>query len=151
MPGLDPSHWLHRLSPDEWLRAAMNELGACRQAFDRHASRPALASARRAAGMAWNAVLALAPDGDARFGRTYVDHLRAMASTETHVVGDPSPIPDEVRRAAVLLMADPIAQSREIVQILTPRHDRSVVDAAETIAAEAYARLARLAAARSAQ
>lgn len=147
MPGPDPQHWLHRFTADEWLRAAMRELGNCKAAFERRASRPALASARRAAGMAWNAVLATSTIPDDRFGRSYADHLRALAAGETHVTGDPAAIPDEVRDAAKVLMDDPIAQSREVVQILTPKHDSKIFDAAETIAAEAYTRLARRAAA----
>ena len=144
MPGHDPKHWLHRLTAQEWLRAAMRELAAARASFTQHSARPALASARRAAGMGWNAVLALDAEPDPAFGRTYVDHLRALAEGPPLVSGlDASPIPLEVQAAARALMEDPVAQRRDVVTILTPRRDDRLIAAAETIAAEAYARVLR--------
>ncbi len=140
----DTTHWLHRLQAEEWLRAGMRELGVAREAFARHAARPGLARARRAAGMGWNAVLALEPEPDAKFGRSYADHLRALAEGARLDSGDDFPIPDEVREAARRLMADPAARpSGDVVQILTPKRDRGLLDAAETILAEAYARVVR--------
>lgn len=140
----DPSHWLHRLQADEWLRAGIRELGLAKEAFARHAARPGLASARRAAGMGWNAVLALEPEPDAKFGRSYADHLRALAEGARLESSDSTPIPDEVREAARRLMADPAAgRSGDYVQILTPKRDRGLLDAAETILAEAYTRVVR--------
>ena len=142
MPGRDPKHWLHRLTADEWLRAGMKELALARAALTQHASRPALASLRRAAGMGWNAVLALELEPDAAFGRTYADHLRAL-SDGAPLPTDEFPLPDEVRRAARLLMDDPVAQRPEVVQILTRTRDAKLVEAAETILAESYARVVR--------
>lgn len=80
MPGRDPSHWLHRLDADEWLRAADNELKRAEQALAAKQQRPGVAGARRAAGMAWNAVLVGAEDE--RYGRSYMDHLQALANDE---------------------------------------------------------------------
>ena len=77
MPGRDPSHWLHRFDPEEWLRAAANELARAEQALAQKQQRPGLAGARRAAGMAWNAVLVCAEDET--YGRSYMDHLHALA------------------------------------------------------------------------
>ena len=57
MPGPDPAHWLHRLTADEWLAAAATELELCAETLERRAFRPGVTHARRAAGMAWNAVL----------------------------------------------------------------------------------------------
>jgi hypothetical protein len=93
MPDRDPSHWLHRLSPDEWLAAAATELDHCRDTLSRRAVRPGVTHARRAAGMAWNAVLALRDDP--RFGRSYMDHVVALCSDETAT--------DDVRAAAQAL------------------------------------------------
>jgi len=147
MPGHDPKHWLHRLTPDEWLRAGMRELAIAKDGFARHATRSALASARRAAGMGWNAVLALETTPDAKFGRTYADHLRALGEGATLDTSDPSKIPEEVRAAARRLMEDPAAGPQKVVQILTPARDAKLFDAAETILAEAWARLTRRASA----
>ena len=77
MPGRDPSHWLHRLDAEEWLRAAANELARAEEALLHKQQRPGLAGARRAAGMAWNAVLVGAEDES--YGRSYMDHLHALA------------------------------------------------------------------------
>ncbi len=143
MPGPDPAHWLHRFTAEEWLRAGIRELGNARTLYARHDARPGLASARRAAGMGWNAVLALgdepAEEGERAFGRTYVEHLRALANGTSH----PEAIPSAVRDAAKALLAEPEPRPGTLVQLLSPRHDSRVIDAAETVLAEAYARLLR--------
>ena len=58
----DPDHWLWKLSPDEWIRAAMNELRGAEKAYAMRDARGGLASCRRAAGMALNGALILEPD-----------------------------------------------------------------------------------------
>ena len=91
----DPAHWLYRLSVEEWLAAADNELGLCEAALARRAFRPGVTHARRAAGMAWNAVLVsmLEPEKDMeRYGRSYMEHVAALASDDG--------APDEIRAAA---------------------------------------------------
>jgi hypothetical protein len=90
MPGPDPAHWLHRLTSEEWLAAAATELTHAEAALVRRAARPGVTHARRAAGMAWNAVLTVHPDE--RSGRSYMEHVVALA-------GDPA-APEEVRAAA---------------------------------------------------
>ena len=143
MPGRDPTHWLHRLTADEWLRAGMRELSIAKESLVRHATRPALASARRAAGMGWNAVLALDENTDAKFGRSYADHLRALADGTVLDTSDPTPIPGEVRAAAKRLMDDPAGGPQKVVVILTPKRDAQLLDAAETVLAEAWSRVTR--------
>jgi hypothetical protein len=68
-------HWLWRLDADAWLRAAQVELHAC--AANITSRRTAVTHARRAAGMALNAVLTTLPDGETRWGRSYLEHLQA--------------------------------------------------------------------------
>jgi hypothetical protein len=48
----DPSHWLRRLSPEEWIRAALGELERAAAAYDRGDSRAGVVGVKRAAGMA---------------------------------------------------------------------------------------------------
>jgi HEPN domain-containing protein len=105
MPGTDPNHWLHRLSADEWLRAADHELARAEQALRGKQQRPGVAGARRAAGMAWNAVLVIAPD-DA-YGRSYMEHLQALARDAA--------VPPAVREAAGALLSAPLAS--DVVQL----------------------------------
>jgi hypothetical protein len=140
----DAHEWLRRLRPEEWVRAGLRELSQAREASARHSARPALASARRAAGMGWNAVLALELEPDSAFGRSFVDHLRALAEGVTpRSSGDPAPLPDEVRDAARLLLDDPAGGEKGLVPILTRSRDDRLLAAAETILAEAYARVVR--------
>jgi hypothetical protein len=104
VPGTDPSHWLHRLTPDEWLAAAETELALAAAALARRAVRPGVTHARRAAGMAWNAVLAAAPEDEAlvaRFGRSYMEHVAALVTA--------TDVPDKIHAAAALLRDTPPA------------------------------------------
>lgn len=91
-PAKDPAHWLYRLTAEEWLAAADNELRLCGEALGRRAFRPGVTLARRAAGMAWNAVLIAQPHELERAGRSYMEHLAALADDET--------APDDLRAAA---------------------------------------------------
>jgi HEPN domain-containing protein len=123
MPGRDPSHWLHRFDAEEWLRAAANELSRAEDALVHKQQRPGVAGARRAAGMAWNAVLVGAEDE--RYGRSYMDHLKALAGDER--------VAAPVRDAARLLVDAPLATN----VIPLGRGDTRFADAARVIAAEA--------------
>jgi HEPN domain-containing protein len=127
VPGPDPTHWLHRLTSEEWLRAAENELGRARAALEHKQSRAGLTGARRAAGMAWNAVLAIAPDDG--YGRSYMDHLKAL--------GDDASVPDRVRESARALLRAPLQP--ELVTL--GRGDTHLADAAQSIVAHARERI----------
>jgi HEPN domain-containing protein len=105
MTGPDPDHWLHRLTSEEWLKAAEHELERAREALRSKQHRPGLTGARRAAGVAWNAVLALALDE--QYGRSYMDHLKALAA-------DPA-VPQQVQLAAAQLLSAPLQP--EVVQL----------------------------------
>jgi hypothetical protein len=128
MPGVDPSHWLFRLSPSEWLAAADTELGHAAEKLAARAVRPGVTHARRAAGMAWNALMALAPEPAtsdpmiARFGRSYMDHIVALASDEGTA--------PEIRAAAQVLRDTPPAPP-ELITLGKP--DLHVLEAARAI------------------
>ena len=127
MPGRDPSHWLHRFDAGEWLRAAANELARAEEALAKKQQRPGVAGARRAAGMAWNAVLVGAEDE--AYGRSYMDHLHALAKDER--------APEAVRAAAAQLVAAPLATN--VVPL--GRGDTRMADAARAIVDEARRRV----------
>jgi hypothetical protein len=131
--GADPTHWLHRLSPTGWLAAADAELGHCQETLTRRALRPGVTHARRAAGMAVNAVLVLAPDD--RYGRSYMEHVVALAGDDALAV------PEEVRAAAVLLRDTPAAQP-ELITLGRP--DLRALEAATRITEWARAEVGRL-------
>jgi hypothetical protein len=132
VPGSDPGHWLHRLDPGEWLAAAATELGHAQEKLSQRAVRAGVTHARRAAGMAWNAVLVTAPDE--RYGRSYMDHVVALAQTAE---SDES-IPAAVRAAARLLREAPAAPPPLIT---IGRPDMSVLEAATAIIDFARARV----------
>lgn len=104
MSDAQESTWLTRLSAEEWLRAAEGELTRAEQALRLKQQRAGVTQARRAAGMAWNAVLHGIVDGDerARYGRSYMDHLRALA--------DDVGVSAHVREAASALVSAPLEQ-----------------------------------------
>lgn len=130
MPGPDPNHWLHRLTAAEWLSAADAELAQARAALARRAVRPGVTYARRAAGMAWNALMTCSPRSfNDRYGRSYMEHLQTLAE-ETEV-------PTEIREAA-LLLRDTTPRPPELV---TFRPDMGPVEAAQKIVAYARAQV----------
>lgn len=100
MPEKDPAHWLYRLSPSEWLQAADNELALARAAFFNKQQRPAVAHSRRAAGMAWNALLWHAPDE--HYGRSYMHHLQTLSTDSSYS--------EALRAAALRLISMPLTQ-----------------------------------------
>jgi len=122
MPGPDPSHWLHRLTAEEWLAAADSELRHCEETLRRRAVRAGVTHARRAAGMAWNAVLAAAPAPDEKFGRSYMDHVVALAADDG--------APEQIRAAARALRETPAAPP-QLIAIGKP--DLTVLDQARRI------------------
>jgi hypothetical protein len=127
VPGSDPTHWLHRLDAAEWLAAADTELDHAQAALARRATRVGVTHARRAAGMAWNAVLVVAPPSDERYGRSYMEHVVALAQASDAAGG----IPDDVRAAARLLRETP-PRPPDLVTIGKP--DMAPLDAARAIA-----------------
>lgn len=126
---VDPEHWLYRFTPREWLRASMAELTQAKAAYARKNGRAGLAGCRRAAGVAINALLASEEEIDARYGRTYMDHLTALR-TETRAV-------EEVHEAASLLLETPLPGG-EIVALRTTRGEARMLAAAETVMAWCY-------------
>jgi hypothetical protein len=131
MPGTDPTHWLFRLSADEWLAAAETELRHCQEALARRAARPGVTHARRGAGMALNAILVLRQNEG--YGRSYMDHVVALSTDEA--------APETVRAAAQALREIPPAPP-ELITLGKP--DMRALDAAEAIMAYARARVGEL-------
>jgi HEPN domain-containing protein len=120
MPSKDPGHWLYRLEPAEWLAAAATDLSHGREALQRRAIRPAVTHARRAAGMATNAVLWL--EEHPSWGRSYMEHVAALV--------DEVAVPPAVRDAARLLRETPPAPPT-LVKLGAP--DATALDAAQAI------------------
>jgi hypothetical protein len=132
----DPNHWIFRLSPEEWVRAAQRELGAAERAFGAHNARAGHAGARRAAGMALNGALIVEPD--AAWGRTYVEHVAALARG----AGEAGRVPASVREAARFLVEAP-APGGGLVALRSRAADERLLEAARTVMAHAYARVRR--------
>lgn len=131
-PADDALTWLHRLDREGWLSAARNELHHAETFLRQRAFRPAITHARRAAGMACNAVLV---EDAARgvthdWGRSYMEHLQALAAGGAVV-------PGAVQQAAALLLATP-PRAPELVTLGPP--DRRALDAAVAILAWARER-----------
>ena len=124
----DPDDWLRKLSPDQWIRAALGELARAEKAYAERNVRAAVAGCKRAAGMALNAALSIeAREG---WGRTYVEHLVGLAKDET--------APDAVRKASAIV-ASAEASARDVVLLRTPSSDAKVMEAARDVIAHAYA------------
>ena len=124
----DKDHWLYRLSPSEWISAALGEISRAEKAWIAGDARAGAAGLKRAAGMALNAALIVEPDET--WGRTYVEHVDAVAR-------DPR-VPQAVRAACrVVLEAKPGGGD---VIVLRTRHSHApVAEAARDVIAHAWA------------
>jgi HEPN domain-containing protein len=119
--------WLTRLTAEEWLRASGNELALGYDRLRGNARREGLTYARRAAGMALNAVLRR--NLDPAYGRSYMDHLKALREDDR--------APPEPRAAARRLLAAPM--QADLVHLGTgPTHladdAREIVDYCRALA-----------------
>jgi len=124
----DPSHWLLRLSPDEWIAAAMGELHRAEAAYAKNDARAGLIGAKRAAGMALNGALVVAPNET--WGRSYVQHVEAVAKD--------ADVPPAVRDACVLLVESKVPGS-DLLGLRSKAGDARVLEAAKDVMAHAYA------------
>jgi hypothetical protein len=128
----DKAHWLRRLSPDEWIAAALGELARAETAWTSGSARAGVVGLKRAAGMALNGALLVEPD-DA-WGRSYVEHVEALARDEK--------VPEAVRTACrTILEARP--PEGNVVSLRTPRGHVHVVEAARDVIAHAWAVIKR--------
>jgi HEPN domain-containing protein len=128
----DPSDWLRRLSPDEWIRAALGELQRAEAAYERGDARAGAAGVKRSAGMALNAALLVEPN--ASWGRTYVEHLSALAADRAAA---------EAVRAACRAVLEAKAPSAGVVNLRTPRSDEQLLEATRDVIAHAWALVKR--------
>jgi hypothetical protein len=124
----DESHWLFKLSPDEWIRAAMTELRRAEESYKQRDAKAGLAGCRRAAGMALNAALIVRPRES--WGRTYLEHVTAVAQEEE--------APEAVKRACQLLL-DTKPPGSGLISLRRSSVDLSLVEAARDVMAHAYA------------
>ncbi len=127
---LDPAHWLYRLTAEQWLSAADNELKGAYQALAGKQQRAGVTYARRAAGMALNARLRRAPDP--AYGRSYMEHLQALRTDAT--------VSPELSDAATRLLAAPTTQQ---LVTLGPKGDTTPAELAERIIEHVRAHLRR--------
>jgi hypothetical protein len=128
----DKAHWLNRLSPDEWIAAALGEVTRAEKAWANGDARAGVVGLKRAAGMGLNAALIVEPDKT--WGRTYLEHVEALARD--------AGVPEAVRAACrVVLEVKP--PGGEMISLRTPRGHRDVVDATRDVIAHAWAVMKR--------
>jgi len=127
-PEVIPEDWLARHTPREWVQAALAELRRATAAFETNDVAAGVASCKRAAGMALNGALLLEPD--ATWGRSYVDHVRALERDLA--------VPLAVREACKqLLEARP--PNPHLLTLRGPRTNDRIVEAARDVMAHALA------------
>jgi HEPN domain-containing protein len=129
----DESHWLFKLSPDEWVRAGLADLQRAEQAYRANNPRGGLVGAKRAAGMALNGVVIVTSDAepDPRWGRTYVEHLGALGRDAT--------VPARVVEACHELLETALPGPARLVTLRTTSAEQRVLEAARDVIAHAYA------------
>lgn len=124
----DPHHWLFKMDAREWIRAGLTELTRAEALYRGHNASGGLASARRAAGMGLNGLIIASPNP--LYGRTYVDHLRALATDGA--------APPVVKSAAqALLDAQPPGPT--LISLRSTKGDARILEAAKDVLAHAYA------------
>ena len=118
--------WLTKLSPKEWISAALGELSRAEAAYARNDVRAGIVGCKRAAGMALNAALSVEPNE--AWGRTYIEHVEALAKE--------AGVPEAVRASCnVVLEAKPPASA--LATLRTKSGDTKVVEAARDVIAHA--------------
>jgi hypothetical protein len=127
-PGFGQPAWLSRLPPEGWIQQALTELGRAEARLAAHERSAGVLGLRRAAGMALNGALAISWRS---WGRTYVDHLRAIVDDDS--------VPEAVREAAQVLNAVQIDQQPGVVRLTPPSESARWLEAAKTVMAHAYA------------
>jgi HEPN domain-containing protein len=128
----DPTHWLRKFSPDEWVQQALAEVRRAEASLKAHDHAGGLAGTRRAAGMALNGALLVEPNE--AWGRSYVDHLRALARDES--------VPRTVREGSQYLL-EVRPPGSDILSLRGPRSDEKLLEAAKDVMAHAYAVIKR--------
>lgn len=126
----EPDHWLYRLTPRQWVRAALRELAQAEGAFAMHDRKGGMTGCRRAAGMSLNAPLCAMPEPEPRYGRTYLEHLEALCTDER--------APAAVREAALQLHATPLPGA-SLVALRTSHSEQQLLEATRTVLAHALA------------
>jgi HEPN domain-containing protein len=127
-----PADWLHRASPREWLKEAMQELREAEKSLAKRDQKAGYAQLRRAAGKALNAALSYEPKPT--WGRSYMDHVRALA--------EDTEVPEQVRTsAAKLVHASP--SDVNLIMLKPERHHEGLVEAAKDVVAHGYAVMIR--------
>lgn len=120
--------WLTRLGPEAWIRQGLSELGRAEARLQVHDRTAGVLGLRRAAGMALNGALCVVWR---QWGRTYIDHLQALAHD--------SSVPLAVREAAERLNAVPLDKHPGVARLTPPSESAAWVEATKTIMAHAYA------------
>lgn len=128
--------WLFRFTPMQWVRAGLADLRTAAAAYAKGDKRGGLIGAKRGAGMALNAVIALGETGiigaKIGWGRTYLDHLRALANDDS--------VPDAVRASARALFAlQPAGSTLITLRSRDSSADAKSLEYARDVVAHAYA------------
>ncbi|HYP91318.1 MAG TPA: hypothetical protein VEQ59_24295 [Polyangiaceae bacterium] len=120
--------WLARLAPQDWIRQGLVELSRAEARLSGHDREAGLLGLRRAAGMALNGALSVSWR---EWGRTYVEHLRAIA--------EDAGVPLPVSEAARLLNGVVLERVPGVVRLTPPSESARWVEATKTVMAHAYA------------
>lgn len=120
--------WLSRLPPEGWIQQALTELGRAETRLAAHDRSAGVLGLQRAAGMALNGALSVSWRS---WGRTYIEHVRAVADDEG--------VPQAVRDAARLLIDIRVDQQPGVVRLAPPSESVRWLEAAKTVMAHAYA------------
>jgi len=120
--------WLRRQSPQAWIQQGLGELQRAEARLRAHDRTAGVLGLRRAAGMALNGALSVRWRA---WGRTYIDHLRAIAED-----GD---VPSAVRDAARLLNEVALDKQPNVVRLTPPSESARWLEATKTVMAHAYA------------
>lgn len=124
----DPNDWLRRHTPREWVQVALAELRRATAAFEAKDMGAGLAGCKRAAGMALNGALLVEPNE--AWGRSYVDHVRALSA-------EPG-VPEAVRSACKTLL-ETRPPNPHLLTLRVPGGNDRALEAARDVMAHALA------------